>query len=399
MIKYGQEVPLSAATLVVSIINIVKVTLSSRLFSPVFPKVVENIVVGKKAGVVVPLFDFVNTPICQYGESNILKNKDDNDEVLHLIKKSGFNVVEQLLQTPSKNSVVSLLMNSEAHREALQKLLEHAYVEHNVRVDQFDHIVANITACNNLSFCDEELPEEGRNHNLALHISMKCKEDAFSNVLIAIGSYFNILPKSTLARLSFQGAPMRYSGVIVKAFENSRKTVIGEVNLPIKIGPSDFQITFQNGKLVIVGGEKALLVSHLSSFMYVEVGEAVATLFQALYMANMIQKIGVSMSSLKDAQEIAQAGDTDNWGRVMEVVKNKNRAILGFEQGPFKKEVKAMQQIFRSEGFIHKEEQHSTAILHEDEDGEEGSANFVTHGQICNNWVVIDVSIIIHRSK
>ena len=38
---------------------------------------------------------------------------------------------------------------------------------------------------------------------------------------------------------------MRQSGVVVKAFDGSRKTVIGEVDLPIKIGPSDFQITFQ----------------------------------------------------------------------------------------------------------------------------------------------------------
>ena len=38
---------------------------------------------------------------------------------------------------------------------------------------------------------------------------------------------------------------MRPSGVIVKAFDGSRKTVIGEVDLPIVIGPHTFQITFQ----------------------------------------------------------------------------------------------------------------------------------------------------------
>jgi hypothetical protein len=37
---------------------------------------------------------------------------------------------------------------------------------------------------------------------------------------------------------------MRYSGVIVEALNGSRKTVIGEVDIPVKIGPSDFQITF-----------------------------------------------------------------------------------------------------------------------------------------------------------
>ena len=110
---------------------------------------------------------------------------------------------------------------------------------------------------------------------------------------------------------------MRYNGVIVTALDGSRKTVIGEVDLPVKISPSDFQITFQvidihpaykfllgrpwiheagaitsmlhqklkfvkNGKLVIVGGEKALLVSHLSSFSYVEAEDEVRTPFQPL---------------------------------------------------------------------------------------------------------------------
>lgn len=83
---------------------------------------------------------------------------------------------------------------------------------------------------------------------------------------------------------------MRFNGVVVKAFDGSRKIMIGEVDLPLKIGPCPFHIMFQvkdihpgysflmgrpwiheagevtstlhqkfkfvkNGKLVIVGGE------------------------------------------------------------------------------------------------------------------------------------------------
>ena len=60
----------------------------------------------------------VSAPKCLSGESSKLKPNDD-DEVLRLIKKSEFNMVELLLQTPSKISVLSLLMNFQAHREAL----------------------------------------------------------------------------------------------------------------------------------------------------------------------------------------------------------------------------------------------------------------------------------------
>lgn len=109
---------------------------------------------------------------------------------------------------------------------------------------QFDNIVANITACNNLSFCNEELTEEGRNHNMVLHISMNCVSDALSSVLVETGSSLNVIPKSTVSRLYFQGAPMRGSGIIMKAFDGSRKTVIGEVDLHMTIDPHIFQITF-----------------------------------------------------------------------------------------------------------------------------------------------------------
>jgi hypothetical protein len=91
-----------------------------------------------------------------------MNQKSDDDEVLKIIRKSEYNVVEQLLHTPSKIFVLSLLMNSEAHREALQKVFEQAYVDHDVTVGQFGGIVANITTCNNLSFSNEELPEEGK---------------------------------------------------------------------------------------------------------------------------------------------------------------------------------------------------------------------------------------------
>ena len=87
--------------------------------------------------------------------------------------------------------MLSLLLSSEAHREALQKVLEQAFVEPDVTVNQFDSIIGNITACNNLGFSDEELPEEGRNHNLALNISVNCAKDTLASVLVDTGSALN----------------------------------------------------------------------------------------------------------------------------------------------------------------------------------------------------------------
>lgn len=116
-------------------------------------------------------------------------------------------------------------------------------MDHNVTIDQFDGIMSSIT-CSNLRFSNEELSEQWRNHNLGLHISLNCQEDALSNVLVDTDSSLNVMPKSTLSELSYQCAPMRFSGVVVKAFDGLRKTMIGEVDLPMKIGMCLFQITF-----------------------------------------------------------------------------------------------------------------------------------------------------------
>ncbi|KAI5418498.1 hypothetical protein KIW84_042935 [Lathyrus oleraceus] len=56
-----------------------------------------------------------------------------------------------------------------------------------------------------------------------------------------------------------------------------------------------------------------------------------------------------------------------------------------------------MQLSFHSGGFIHGNEQDLVVVLEDDE--EEDCTNFVTHGKACNNWIVVDVPVILHRSK
>ena len=118
-------------------------------------------------------------------------------------------------------------------------------------LDQFSSVLGNITSCNNLRFCDDEFLDEGRNHNLTLHISTNDKNGSLSNVLIDNGSALNVMPRSTLMKLKYQGTPMCPSGIIVKDFDGSGKSAIGEVDFPIHIGPHLFQITFQVMDIVI----------------------------------------------------------------------------------------------------------------------------------------------------
>lgn len=140
-------------------------------------------------------------------------------------------MVDQLLQTPSKISVFCLLLNFEAYQKSLMKVLEQVYVDHDVTMGLFDGVVGNITTCDVLCFSDEEVLPEGKKHN---HVS------SLSNVLVDTCSSLNVMSKTTLSKLAYQGTPMKHSGVVVKAFDGSKRTIIGEVDLPMMIGPQVF---------------------------------------------------------------------------------------------------------------------------------------------------------------
>lgn len=104
--------------------------------------------------------------------------------------------------------------------------------------------MANIAAGSYLGFCDDKLPPEGKAHNKALHISIECVDIILSRVLIDIGSSLNVIPKNSLTKLTIEGLLMNPNTLVVKAFDGSRRLVIGEVDLPIKIGPHTFLFTF-----------------------------------------------------------------------------------------------------------------------------------------------------------
>ena len=425
MLENGREVPIPHLPSVVNITEDSRVLRNGRIMPTLFQK---------KAGA--PVTEQIHArdsnTTKDAGQTSGTNTNADFEELLQLIKKSEYKVIDQLMQTPSKISILSLLLNSEAHRNALMKVLNQAFVSHDITIGQFDGIVGNIIACNNLSFSDEELPEEGRTHNMTLHISVNCNTDALSNVLVDTGSSLNVMAKTAYNQLSFESAPLKRSDVRVKAFDGSRKNVLGEVDLPITIGPHVFQITFQvmdiqasyscllgrpwiheagavtstlhqklkfvkNGKLVTVGGEQAMLVSHLSSFSFIGADIEDGTSFQGLSIEDQdAKKKATSISSFKDAQKVVQDGVSTGWGKVVNLSENKRREGLGFTPSVGSSNSKPMGNTFYSAGFIHASSE-ANAII---EDNPEGvPQSFVTQGGISRNWVAVDVPFVAHLSK
>jgi len=233
------------------------------------------------------------------------------------------------------------------------------------------------------------------------------------NTAADTGSSLNVMPKSTLDQLSYQGAPLRRSTFLVKAFDGSRKSVLGEVDLPMTIGPETFLITFQvmdidasyscllgrpwiheagavtstlhqklkfvrNGKLVTVHGEEAYLVSQLSSFSCIEAGSAEGTAFQGLTVEGTEPK--------KDAQKAVQEGQAAGWGQLIQLLENKRKEGLGLSPTSG-----VSTGTFYSAGFAN--------TITEGATGSGSRPMFVISGGTAKSWNVVDLPLIMHDSE
>ena len=89
-------------------------------------------------------------------------SRKEMEEILKIIRKSDYIIVKKLKQTPLKISMLSLLLCSEAHAQALLKFLKNAHVPQGTITDQFENCVANLTADNGLGFSDVDLTLAGK---------------------------------------------------------------------------------------------------------------------------------------------------------------------------------------------------------------------------------------------
>ncbi|XP_058763854.1 uncharacterized protein LOC131637289 [Vicia villosa] len=369
----------------------------------------------------------------------------EKEEFLKMIKRSDYRVVDQLHQTQSKISILQLLLSSEAHRDSLMKILNAAHVAKEITVDQFDGVVANLTSGARLGFDDSELPPQGRAHNKALHISIRCGSTSLSRVLTDTGSSLNVLPKTSLMKLTLEGIIIRPSSMVVKAFDGSQSTVFGEVDLPIKIGPHTFYITFQvmdiepaytcllgrpwihsagavtstlhqklkfltEGKLVVIEGEEDIFVSHLESYRYIGVEEdCVETPFQVLEAAAVstlpvekIKKSGTPITSWRDLQTMVGNQAPEGWGKLIDIPEKKDRLGLGYKLSDTTKKNEErfppIPSIFISKGIEHGG---SVSVI-SDKGNIKGASNLIREclpDEELKNWTIVEIPEIFFFPK
>ncbi|XP_050883778.1 uncharacterized protein LOC127086990 [Lathyrus oleraceus] len=348
----SQEEPLKFSDPMINITGTGGITRSGRIFAPILTPI----------GTINPSTSDKGKQIDGTNQRQDPAPSNKVYEFLHIIKKSDYRVVDQLNQAPSKISMLSLLMCSEAHRDASVKFQRITHVPQEISICQFEEVFNNITTCLSLGFSDEELSTEGRNHNKALQISIECMETVLSRVLVDTESSLNVMPKSSFAKLTVKGLVMKLSELIVRAFDGTRRTVISEANLPMKVGSHTFLITFfimdiypsyscllgrpwihsagevtsmphqklkilADDKLVVVEGEEDIMVSHLASFRYVEGEREIREVtFQSFEVINAEMVCPAKdkskdaespMASLKDALPIIKDGHPQGWGNCL----------------------------------------------------------------------------------
>ena len=71
-------------------------------------------------------------------EVNKLVTEEESNEFLKLIKHSEYYIVNQLKRTP-RISLMSLILNSEPYRNALQKVLNEAYIPQDIEQKTMEH--------------------------------------------------------------------------------------------------------------------------------------------------------------------------------------------------------------------------------------------------------------------
>ncbi|XP_070010057.1 uncharacterized protein [Nicotiana sylvestris] len=98
------------------------------------------------------------------------------EDLWRKIQAKEYSIIDQLNKTPTQISILALLQNSDAHKNALLRVMSEAYVPSNITGGEMENMVGQVLESHNITFHEDELPPEGLSHNKALHITVQCED-------------------------------------------------------------------------------------------------------------------------------------------------------------------------------------------------------------------------------
>ena len=101
------------------------------------------------------------------------------------------------------------------------KVLKETRVPTSATKSAFEGMVLTVLAANQISFMDVELPPEGREHTLSMHLIVKCEDMVVPKVLIDNGLALNVCPMSTLDCLNVDASLIYPTTMTIRAFDGT----------------------------------------------------------------------------------------------------------------------------------------------------------------------------------
>ncbi|XP_070022847.1 uncharacterized protein [Nicotiana sylvestris] len=147
------------------------------------------------------------------------------DDLWRKVQAKEYSVIDHLNKIAAQISILSLLQNSGAHKNAKMKVLSEAYVPNNITGREMANMVGQVLESHKIVFHEDELPPGG--------------------VLVYGGSSLNICPLDTLKRMDKGFHDIQVGSMNVKAFDGSQRATIREINLCLQMGLTWFDVEFK----------------------------------------------------------------------------------------------------------------------------------------------------------
>ena len=121
-------------------------------------------------------------------------------------------------------SIWELLMHSSSHRKALVKALAKMNIQTTTTPEAMvAKVIENKQGV--ITFSDEDLPIEGRNHNRVLFIPAEVREKRTSYVMMDDGSAINVCLLYILPNLGLKVEELTKSDIVIRAYDDSTRSV------------------------------------------------------------------------------------------------------------------------------------------------------------------------------
>ncbi|KAL6340431.1 hypothetical protein AAG906_006094 [Vitis piasezkii] len=170
------------------------------------------------------------------------------------------------MSTKACISIWSLLASASTHRDALTWALSQIRVETTTTPEGLIHMMtAGRATC--IVFSDDDLPPKGLDHTCPLYISIGCSSRRVPSVLLDNGSALNICHLATNIAIGYAPSNLCLSTQTVRAYDNTRREIMGTLEIELLIGLTTFVtlfqvVTVQSARDMFIAVELVLQISH-----------------------------------------------------------------------------------------------------------------------------------------